>query len=67
MPLLDNQWFALCIKIHKIECYDLNHFRAKLASTMGRVCDNKELLIITRYGNQAVVMLRWKNTKRLRK
>lgn len=33
------------------------YFRGKLASTMGRVCGNKEFLIITRYGKQAVVML----------
>lgn len=33
------------------------HFRAKLASTMVRVCDNKDSLIITRCSDQAVVML----------
>lgn len=31
--------------------------RANLASTMNRVCDDHEALIITRNGEQAVVML----------
>lgn len=31
--------------------------RANLASTMNRVCDNHETLIITRNGEQSVVML----------
>ena len=31
--------------------------RANLASTMNRVCDDHEALIITRNGDQAVVML----------
>lgn len=31
--------------------------RANLASTMDRVCDDHEVLIITRNGDQAVVML----------
>ena len=31
--------------------------RAKLASTMDRVCDDHEILIITRSGGQSVVML----------
>ena len=31
--------------------------RAKLASTMNRVCDNHEAIIITRNGEQSVVML----------
>lgn len=31
--------------------------RANLASTMDRVCDNHEALIITRGGQQSVVML----------
>lgn len=31
--------------------------RAKLADTMDRVCDNHEPIIITRNGEQAVVMM----------
>ena len=31
--------------------------RANLASTMNRVCDDHEALIITRNGNQSVVMI----------
>ncbi|MBK7425498.1 MAG: type II toxin-antitoxin system prevent-host-death family antitoxin [Propionivibrio sp.] len=39
--------------------------RANLASTMDRVCDNHEALIITRNGEQAVVMLSLEDYKAL--
>ena len=39
--------------------------RANLASTMDRVCDDHEALIITRNGNQAVVMLSLEDYKAL--
>ncbi|GAB1368392.1 YoeB-YefM toxin-antitoxin system antitoxin YefM [Azonexus hydrophilus] len=39
--------------------------RANLASTMDRVCDDHEVLIITRNGDQAVVMLSLEDYKTL--
>lgn len=39
--------------------------RANLASTMDRVCDDHEVLIITRNGGQAVVMLSLEDYKML--
>ncbi len=39
--------------------------RANLASTMDRVCDDHEALIITRNGEQAVVMLSLEDYKAL--
>lgn len=39
--------------------------RANLASTMDRVCDDHEVLIITRNGDQAVVMLSLEDYKAL--
>ena len=39
--------------------------RANLASTMDRVCDDHEALIITRNGDQAVVMLSLEDYKAL--
>ena len=39
--------------------------RANLASTMDRVCDDHEALIITRNGDQAVVMLSLEDYKTL--
>ena len=39
--------------------------RANLASTMDRVCDNHETLIITRNGEQSVVMLSLEDFKAL--
>jgi antitoxin YefM len=39
--------------------------RANLASTMNRVCDNHEALIITRNGEQSVVMLSLEDYKSL--
>ena len=39
--------------------------RANLASTMDRVCDDHEVLIITRNGGQAVVMLSLEDYKTL--
>ena len=39
--------------------------RANLASTMDRVCDNHEALIITRNGEQSVVMLSLEDYKAL--
>lgn len=39
--------------------------RANLASTMDRVCDNHEALIITRNADQAVVMLSLEDYKAL--
>jgi antitoxin YefM len=39
--------------------------RANLARTMDRVCDDHEALIITRNGNQAVVMLSLEDYKAL--
>ena len=39
--------------------------RANLASTMDRVCDDHEALIITRHGDQAVVMLSLEDYKAL--
>ena len=39
--------------------------RANLASTMDRVCDDHEVLIITRNGDQAVVMLSLEDYKML--
>lgn len=39
--------------------------RAKLASTMDRVCNDHEALIITRNGKQAVVMLSLEDYKAL--
>ena len=39
--------------------------RANLASTMDRVCDNHETLIITRNGEQSVVMLSLEDFKSL--
>jgi antitoxin YefM len=39
--------------------------RANLASTMNRVCDDHEALIITRNGEQAVVMLSLEDFKAL--
>ena len=41
--------------------------RANLASTMDRVCDDHEVLIITRNGDQAVVMLSLEDYKTLEK
>lgn len=40
-------------------------FRANLASAMDRVCDDHEVLIITRNGDQAVVMLSLEDYKAL--
>ena len=39
--------------------------RANLASTMDRVCDDHEVLIMTRNGDQAVVMLSLEDYKTL--
>jgi len=39
--------------------------RANLASTMDRVCQNHEALIITRNGQQSVVMMSLENYKAL--
>ena len=39
--------------------------RSNLASTMDRVCDDHEVLIITRNGDQAVVMLSLEDYKAL--
>ena len=39
--------------------------RANLASTMDRVCDDHEALIITRNGDQAVVMISLEDYKAL--
>ena len=39
--------------------------RANLASTMDRVCDDHEVLIMTRNGDQAVVMLSLEDYKAL--
>ena len=39
--------------------------RANLASTMDRVCDDHEVLVITRNGDQAVVMLSLEDYKTL--
>ena len=39
--------------------------RANLASTMDRVCDDHEVLIITRNGDQTVVMLSLEDYKTL--
>lgn len=39
--------------------------RSNLASTMDRVCDDHEVLIITRNGDQAVVMLSLEDYKTL--
>ena len=39
--------------------------RANLAQTMSRVCDNHEALIITRNGEQSVVMLSLEDYKAL--
>lgn len=39
--------------------------RSNLASTMDRVCDDHEVLVITRNGDQAVVMLSLEDYKTL--
>jgi antitoxin YefM len=46
-------------------CHDLHPCARNLASTMDRVCNDHEALIITRNGEQAVVMLSLEDYKAL--
>ncbi len=48
-----------------MEAISYTHARAKLAATMDRVCNDREPVIITRGGREAVVMISLEDYKAL--